>query len=289
MAKGKKSFILYADLLPAVKKMPNDKAGELFKLILSYVNDENPTTDDLLVDVMFENIKQQLKRDLKKYEVAKENKANGGRLGNLKRWNLDLYEGVINNKITLEEAEKIATSRKVSHTDKEVSHTDSNLSHTIASVAVNDSVSVSDSVIDNDINKEIVSEQSSDDIPLLNLDTTNQTLEIKITKSFFDLFRKIQEENGVTVFTKYDKTKLKTWLIHVKRMIELDKVTLEDLREVHAWLSDPKFRNSEFWRKNIISTQKLREQFPKLQSAMKDDLKTLSKNKPQRSKSRLGL
>lgn len=139
------------------------------------------------------------------------------------------------------------------------------------------------------IDKEIMSEQSSDDTPLLNLDVTNQTLEIKITKSFFDLFRKIQEENGVTVFTKYDKTKLKSWLVHIKRMIELDKVTLEDLREVHVWLSDPKFKNSEFWRKNIISTQKLREQFPKLQSAMKDDLKTLSKNKPQRSKSRLGL
>jgi len=154
MAKGKKSFILYADLLPAVKKMPDDKAGELFKLILSYVNGENHTTDDLLVDVMFENVKQQLKRDLKKYEVAKENKANGGRLGNLKRWNKDLYEYVVSNKITLEEAETIAMSRKASHTDKEVSHTDSNLSHTIASVAVNDNVNVNDnvSVNVNDIN-----------------------------------------------------------------------------------------------------------------------------------------
>lgn len=138
-------------------------------------------------------------------------------------------------------------------------------------------------------NKEIMSEQSSDDTPLLNLDTTNQTLEIKITKSFFDLFRNNQKENGVTIFTKYDKTKLKTWLVHVKRMIEIDKISIEDLREVHVWLSDPKYRNSEFWRKNIISTQKLREQFPKLQSAMKDDLKTISNNKPQRSKSRLGL
>ena len=68
MAEGKKSFILYADLLPAVKKMPDDKAGQLFKIILSYVNDENPTTDDLLVDVLFEQVKQQLKRDLIRYE-----------------------------------------------------------------------------------------------------------------------------------------------------------------------------------------------------------------------------
>lgn len=143
--------------------------------------------------------------------------------------------------------------------------------------------------INNTNNKEIMSEQSSDDTPLLNLDTTNQSLEVKITKSFFDLFRNNQKENGVTIFTKYDKTKLKTWLVHVKRMIEIDKISIEDLREVHVWLSDPKYRNSEFWRKNIISTQKLREQFPKLQSAMKDDLKTISNNKPKRSKSRLGL
>jgi hypothetical protein len=71
MAEDKKSFVLYADLIHTVSKMPSDKAGELFKHILSYVNDEDPVTEDLIIQLTFEPIKQQLKRDLVKYEKKK--------------------------------------------------------------------------------------------------------------------------------------------------------------------------------------------------------------------------
>ena len=83
MAENKKSFILYADLIHTVEKLPDDKAGELFKHILRYVNDQNPVTPDLLIEVTFEPIKQQLKRDLKKWvgyiEKQRENGSLGGR------------------------------------------------------------------------------------------------------------------------------------------------------------------------------------------------------------------
>lgn len=146
MAENKKSFILYCDLIHTIEKMPNEKAGELFKHILLYVNDKNPETDDLITNLTFEPIKQQLKRDLKKFEEVKEFKSNGGRLGNLKRWNEDLYNKVINKKITLEEAETIAENRKVSHTDVKQSHT-------IAKIAVNDNDNDNDNVIINNIDK----------------------------------------------------------------------------------------------------------------------------------------
>lgn len=81
MAKDKKGFILYTDLIHTVNKLPNDKAGELFKHILSYVNDENPQTDDILIDVTFEQIKQQLKRDLVKYEARADRSRLNGALG----------------------------------------------------------------------------------------------------------------------------------------------------------------------------------------------------------------
>ena len=71
MAKDKKSFVLYADLIHTVKKMPEDKAGKLLLTILEYVNDENPKVDDMVVDLVFEPIKQQLKRDLIKFEQKK--------------------------------------------------------------------------------------------------------------------------------------------------------------------------------------------------------------------------
>lgn len=95
MAEDKNGFLLYKDLIHSVKKLPKDKAGELFLHILSYVNDENPETDDLLIELSFEPIKQALKRDLKKYEKTKEkNRENAN-----KRWqkSTDKSEGIPND------------------------------------------------------------------------------------------------------------------------------------------------------------------------------------------------
>lgn len=76
--KDKQSFVLYADLIHTVKKLPDHKAGELFKLILAYVNDEDPQTEDILLQISFEPIKQQLKRDLKRWsEQLEQRKAAG--------------------------------------------------------------------------------------------------------------------------------------------------------------------------------------------------------------------
>ncbi len=79
MAKGKKSFILYADQKALFEQMPNEKAGELIKFIFSYVNDENPVTDDLLINLAFTPIKQQFKRDLENWNKIKEGRSKAGR------------------------------------------------------------------------------------------------------------------------------------------------------------------------------------------------------------------
>jgi hypothetical protein len=81
MAKDKKGFLLYADQRSLFEKLPNDKAGELIKLIFSYVNDENPVIDDLLLEIAFEPIKLQLKRDLKEYERIKSVRKTAGLKG----------------------------------------------------------------------------------------------------------------------------------------------------------------------------------------------------------------
>jgi len=83
MAEDKKSFVLYTDLIHTVNKLPDEVAGRLFKHTLAYVNDLQPETNELLIEVTFEPIKQQLKRDLIKYEARRqrnrENGAKGGR------------------------------------------------------------------------------------------------------------------------------------------------------------------------------------------------------------------
>ncbi len=102
MAKDKKGFMLYADQKEVVNELPDDIAGKLFKHIYSYVNDENPETDDLLIKIAFAPIKHQLKRDLKKYEtICRKNTENVR-----KRWK---------DKATTE-YDRIGTNTK--HTDK---------------------------------------------------------------------------------------------------------------------------------------------------------------------------
>ena len=83
MAEGKKSAILYCDLIHTVEKLTDDQAGRLFKHYLRYINDLNPVADDVLTEIAFEPIKQSLKRDLVKWEKradrSRENGKKGGR------------------------------------------------------------------------------------------------------------------------------------------------------------------------------------------------------------------
>lgn len=83
MAQDKKAVLLYCDLIHTIEKMDNETAGLFFKHYLRYVNDLDPKTDNLIVDLTFESVKQNLKRDLKKWEQraerSRENGAKGGR------------------------------------------------------------------------------------------------------------------------------------------------------------------------------------------------------------------
>lgn len=85
MADNKKSFVLYCDIIKTVEILPNETAGELFKHLLSYVNDEEPQTDNMLVKLAFEPIKQQLKRDLEKWEEIKVKRSEAGKRSAAKR------------------------------------------------------------------------------------------------------------------------------------------------------------------------------------------------------------
>jgi hypothetical protein len=81
MAENKKSFILYADIISTIEKLTDDQSGKLFKIILQYVNDLNPEVDDLLLQIAFEPIKQQLKRDLKKWDIYHNKQVVNGKMG----------------------------------------------------------------------------------------------------------------------------------------------------------------------------------------------------------------
>ena len=67
MAKDKKSVLLYCDIIHTVEQLDDADAGLLFKHYLRYINDQNPEPPNKLVQIVFEPIKQNLKRDLIKW------------------------------------------------------------------------------------------------------------------------------------------------------------------------------------------------------------------------------
>lgn len=79
---GKNSFLLYTDLIHIVRKMPKEKRGDLLMVILEYVNDLEPNVDDdIVLSLVFEPIKQGLKRDLTKWKKRAVVNAENGKLG----------------------------------------------------------------------------------------------------------------------------------------------------------------------------------------------------------------
>jgi hypothetical protein len=68
MAENKKSVLLYCDIIHTVKELSDEEAGILFKHYLAYINDQNPIPKDKLTQIVFEPIKQNLKRDLEKWK-----------------------------------------------------------------------------------------------------------------------------------------------------------------------------------------------------------------------------
>ena len=81
MAKDKKSFLIYCDIIHTVQHLTDEEKGKLFQHLLEYVNDLNPILNDRLLTAVFEPIKQQLKRDLVKYESICNRNSKNGALG----------------------------------------------------------------------------------------------------------------------------------------------------------------------------------------------------------------
>lgn len=107
MAEGKRSVIIYADLIHTVKKMPKEKAGELFMIILEYINDMNPVINDFTIDLVFEPIKQQMKRDLKKWEQIKGKRSEAGKASAEAKKILKETQQVLTNSTSVESVQQI--------------------------------------------------------------------------------------------------------------------------------------------------------------------------------------
>ena len=99
MARGKKGFVLYCDLIHTFSQLTTEERGILVTHILEYVNDLNPEPlENRVLQIAFEPIKQQLKRDLKHWEsVVEKRKESGSKGGKQKVANASKsYQNVAN-------------------------------------------------------------------------------------------------------------------------------------------------------------------------------------------------
>lgn len=211
MAKDKKSFILYCDLLSTVEKMPSDKAGELFLHILKYVNDLNPDTQDLIVKLTFEPIKQQLKRDLEKWESNLKQRSEAG-------------------KRSAEARKRKINEKQRSLTDVESRSTDS---------TVNDNVNVNVSVISNRFTPPTEEEISK------HISEKDQSISPEQLKAIAEEIWLFYDAKGWMI----GKTKMKSWKSAATKALKWDSVqklkqkpkqqsysgTMKALQDAKAW------------------------------------------------------
>lgn len=106
--------------------------------------------------------------------------------------------------------------------------------------------------------RKLLSEISISDFPELNSDY------LETAKAFQQLFKTNLLQAGAST-TGVDKVKGSS-IDDIRLMMESDRYTLEDLREVYRFL-----QKDAFWKANILSTSKLREKMPKLKMKIHSD------------------
>jgi len=233
MAENKKSFLLYSDHKELFETLSDKDAAELIRHIFRYVNDENPISNNPIVNISFITIKLQLKRDLVKYEDTKTSKAKAGALGNLKRWNPDLYKKVSSSEMTIDEAISIAEHRRTSQS--------------VANIAVIDNDN--DNVIDIKNNSSNLAETSSAnpksvkaDLPKEEKAFTDNPVKAEKEKKepsvyteCMDIYcRFIKFNNGIPVINKLTGKSLKEIIAHL-RTASIDKGEGQDKEVVETF------------------------------------------------------
>lgn len=116
MAKDKKSVLLYCDLIHTVSPLTDEEAGRLFKHLLAYVNDLNPQPIDRLTGLLFEPIKQNLKRDLIKWEEKSQKNKDNARI----RWNKNNANASERKEVNANDAVIVTDTVTVNDTVKDI-------------------------------------------------------------------------------------------------------------------------------------------------------------------------
>ena len=86
MSNDKKSFVLYADYHNFICQLSDEQAGQVFKKILEFVSEgtDEPIPDPM-ANMAWSMIKNNLMRDMDKWQVTKAERETKGRIGGIVR------------------------------------------------------------------------------------------------------------------------------------------------------------------------------------------------------------
>lgn len=248
MAENKKSFIAYSDWKTTFDELPDEIAGKLIKHIFAYVNDDNPESDNYVVKAVFANIKNTLKRDLEKWESQLNQRREAGK--------------------------RSAKVRSTKLNERSIS-----LNETTRNSTDSVSVSVSDNVID--IKNILMSEiKISDDKKFLIVKDENiemsekEILHFTIAEAFRKLFIKnLKEKNAPT--THQEKATYHKYTSPIRLMLENEEATKQQIDDTYRYLNSI---DGEFWKSNILSTEKLRKNITQILAKKNSKVIIPSKN-----------
>jgi len=252
----KDTFILKTKYGSIINRLSDKQAGVLFKMLFNYVeNGANAGSTDERVDMAFEFIKMDLDAFSESYQKKITEQSKQGRIGNLKRWNKELYGKVLSEELTLEEAEEIAVATKSSGSDKNIAKRQNHR------VATNLSLNDNDNDNDNDNN--------DDD----NKDTSAITDEKKycssdngVIKSISELKRDyLNDENLCNAIIKnlkiIDKNMISEQLEAFNQHLELQGERLKEVRDYRTHFKNWLKKRQEVAKNTPVTTAPKRIRF----------------------------
>ena len=185
MAENKKSFVLYSDSKSIIDLLTNEQAGLLLKTLFAYVNDENPKIDDSIA-LVFEMIKLQLKRDLKKWEQTKEGRSAAGKAS--------------------AEAKRLAKLKEQNSTNStNVDFVQQTSTNSTVNVSVNDSVSVilKEKEINAEFYNELLISESWIEVNAKNNRTTPEKVKKYLNRFYTNLLAQGDKKNNKREFMSH--------------------------------------------------------------------------------------
>ena len=108
-----KYTMLFNDYITVIAELEDEEKGILFDKILHYANGiDLDISDNRAVAITWAGFKNQMDRDLAKYDSKIAVNSIGGKKSSLKKWHKDLYNKVEAKEMTLDEAFVIVKDRK---------------------------------------------------------------------------------------------------------------------------------------------------------------------------------